>query len=115
MLPPDLGEAVLFTNEEREKLKRRIRELEEEKKEAEVRRKNIRIDEVNEKKKIRDIKKAREEAQKKFDAIQALKFGQKIKLDNLKYAEPSEQLAKLKNDFAKAERESIKRIEDSKF
>ena len=62
--------------------------------------------------KIRDKKK--EEAKKKFEAIQALRFGHAIKLENLKYAEPSDHLAKLKNDFNKAERIAVKRIEESK-
>lgn len=113
-LPDTLDHSVLFTHAELEKLKNRIFELKDEKEDCKNRKKKLMKDQRDEEKNIKLLTKEKEEAQKKFEAIQALKFGQKIKLDNLKYAESSEHLAKLKTDFSKVERDAINRIEESK-
>ena len=113
-LPPDLDVDVLFTNAEFEKLRDRIVELKREK-ESEIFRKDDLEKEMKKlEKNCKKHEKKKEEEKKKFEAVQALRFGHAIKLENLKYAEPSDQLAKLKNDFNKSERESVRRIEEAK-
>lgn len=113
-LPDDLGHDVLFTNAEFDKLRNRIVELKREK-EGEIFRKDDLEKEMKKlEKNCKKHEKKKEEEKKKFEAVQALRFGHSIKLENLKYAEPSDQLAKLKNDFNKAERDSVKKIEDAK-
>lgn len=114
-LPGDLDHDVLFTNNEFEKLKNRIVELARETESEKDRKADLEKEEAKLKKNCKRHEKKKEEEKKKFEAVQALRFGHAIKLENLKYAEPSDQLAKLKNDFMKSERESVKRIEDAKL
>ena len=113
-LPLELENEVLFTNNEFEKLKNRIIELARETESERSREADLKKEEQKLNKNCGRHEKKREEEKKKFEAVQALRFGHAIKLENLKYAEPSDQLAKLKNDFMKAERESVKQIEDAK-
>ena len=113
-LPLELENEVLFTNNEFEKLKNRIIELARETESERSREADLKKEEQKLNKNCGRHEKKREEEKKKFEAVQALRFGHAIKLENLKYAEPSDQLAKLKNDFMKSERESVKQIEDAK-
>ena len=113
-LPEDLDMDVLFTNAEFDKLRNRIVELRQEADDEKSRKNKLENERKKLEKNCKKHDKKKEEEKKKFEAVQALRFGHSIKLENLKYAEPSDQLAKLKNDFNKAERESVKRIEDSK-
>ena len=113
-LPTELDYYVLFTNNEFDKLRNRIVELKREK-EAEIYGKEDLEKEMKKlEKNCKKHEKKKEEEKKKFEAVQALRFGHAIKLENLKYAEPSDQLAKLKNDFNKAERTAVSQIEDAK-
>jgi cilia- and flagella-associated protein 44 len=113
-LPADLDYYVLFTNNEFDKLRNRIVELKKEKEAEDFRKGDLEKEMKKLEKNCKKHEKRKEEEKKKFEAVQALRFGHAIKLENLKYAEPSDQLAKLKNDFNKSERESVKKIEEAK-
>ena len=113
-LPPTLEGYVVFTNGDLEQLSERILQLKKEKQDEENQRKklNLRMKEYERKKK--EAEKKKDSARKKYEEIQKLRFGHAINLENLKYAQPSDQLAKLQKDFEKAEKEAVKRIEEAK-
>lgn len=113
-LPENLEWYVLFTNAEFDKLRNRIIELIRETEAEKARKNDLDKEKSKLEKNNKRHEKKKEEEKKKFEAVQALRFGHAIKLENLKYAEPSDQLAKLKNDFIKAERDSVKKIEEAK-
>ena len=109
-----LGDCVLFTNNELQQLRNRIVELHKETDDEKIRKEELKRRMKGLEKNCKKRERKKEEAKKEFEDIQALRFGHTIKLENLKYAEASDQLAKLKNDFTKAEKDAVKRVEDAK-
>mmetsp|Transcript_13054 Transcript_13054/g.24383 ORF Transcript_13054/g.24383 Transcript_13054/m.24383 type:complete len:1620 (+) Transcript_13054:1554-6413(+) len=111
---PDLSTSVLFTKEELDKLKRRIKELDTEVQQTEHQFEQLKKQTQGTKRLIEKKAKKKDEELKKYEAIQALKYGHTIDLDLLSHAEPTASLEHLKEKFDNAERDSVRRIEEAK-
>lgn len=111
---PDLTTSVLFTKEELDKLKRRIKELDTEVLHTEDQFEQLKKQTQGTKRLIDKKAKRKEEELKKYEAIQALKYGHTIDLDLLSHAEPTASLEHLKEKFDTAEKDAVRRIEEAK-
>jgi len=114
VLPVDMSDSVLFTNEALKRLRSRILELGDELKKAETRWFQLRKDKSETKKETKAQQREKEKALKEYESIMALKFGRRINLDLLSHAEPTAQVEELKEKFVKTEKKTLNRIEEAK-